>query len=142
MSLEELKNKIRWAGEEAWMKGNLDALEEVYAAELIARRPPLPEIKGLAAVQEYIKDTRSAYSDIHITFEEMIGEGDSIAYRYTWFAKHTGQSASLPIPPTGVQVTLTGCVLVHLEDSKVVVEYDHSDYLGFLQQLGVIPPLG
>lgn len=142
MTIEELKNRIRQAGEQAWMEGNLDALDEVYSDELIARRPPLPEIIGLAATKKYIADTCNAYSNIQIIFDEMIGQGDSIAYRYTWRAKHTGQSASLPIPPTGKQITLTGCVFVHLQNGRVVEEIDHSDYLGFLQQLGVVPPLG
>lgn len=142
MTLEELKNRIRQAGEQAWMEGNLDALDEVYADELIARRTSLPEIIGLAATKKYIADTRNAYSNIQITFDEMIGQGDSIAYRYTWRAKHTGQSTSLPIPPTGKQLTLIGCIFVHIQNGKVVEEIDHSDYLGFLQQLGVVPPLG
>jgi predicted ester cyclase len=142
MTLEELKNRIRQVGEQAWMEGNLDALDEVYADELIACRPPLPEILGLAATKEYMEDTRRASSNIKISFDEMIGEGDTIAYRYTWSAKHTGQSASLPIPPTGKEITLTGCIFVHLENGKVVEEIDHSDYLGFLQQLEVIPHFG
>ena len=72
----------------------------------------------------------------------MVGEGGRIAYRYTWKAKHTGQSPTLPIPPTGKEVTLVGCVVVHIADGKIVEEFEYSDYLGFLQQLGVVPPLG
>jgi len=142
MSLEGLKTKIRWAGEEAWMKGNVDALGEVYAADLVSHRPPLPDVRGLEASKEYIAGARGGYSDIQIVYEEMVGEGNSIAYRYTWRAKHTGQSPTLPIPPTGKEVTLRGCVVVHVANGKVIEEFEYSDYLGFLQQLGVVPPLG
>jgi predicted ester cyclase len=142
MSLEQLKAKIRWAGEEAWLKGNLDALGEVYDADYIFHRPPFPDTKGLEAAKESVAGTRSGYSDIQIAYEEMISEGNSIAYRYTWRAKHTGQSPALPIPPTGKEVTLSGCVVVHIANGKVIEEFEYSDYLGFLQQLGVVPPLG
>ena len=142
MSPEELKNKIRQAGQAAWQTGNLDALGEVYAAEFVGHRSPFPDLKGLEAAKDYIGASRSSYSEIQISYDEMVSEGNSIAYRYTWQAKHTGQSPSLPIPPTGKQVTLTGCVVVHVQNGKVVEEFDCSDYLGFLQQLGVIPPLG
>ena len=142
MSLEEMKAKIRWAGEEMWLKGNLDALDEVYAADYVWHRPPFPDASGLAAVKESVAGTRSAYSDIQIAHKEMVGEGGRIVYRYTWQAKHTGQSPTLPIPPTGKEVVLAGCVVVCIEDGKIVEEFEHSDYLGFLQQLGVIPPLG
>lgn len=142
MSLEELKAKIRWANEEAWLKGNLDAFDEVYAADYIWHRPPFPDANGLEAVKESIAGMRSAYSDIQIGYIEMIGEGNSIAYRYTLQAKHTGQSPNLPIPPTGKEVTLQGCIVAHIANGKIVEEFEYSDYLGFLQQLGVVPPLG
>ena len=142
MSLEEMKAKIRWAGEEAWLEGNLDALDEVYAADYVWHRPPFPDTRGIEAVKESIEGMSSAYSDIQFVYEEMVGEDSSIAYRYTWRAKHTGVSPTMPIPPTGKEVTLVGCVVVHIVDGKIVEEFEHSDYLGFLQQLGVIPPLG
>ena len=122
--------------------GNLDALDEVYAADYVWHRPPFPDTSGIEAVKESIEGMRSAYSDIQIVYEKMIGEDSHIAYRYTWQGKHTGQSPTLPIPPTGKEVTLVGCVVVRIVDGKIVEEFEHSDYLGFLQQLGVIPALG
>ena len=142
MSLEQLKAKIRSAGEAAWLEGNLDALAEVYAADYVWHRPPFPDATGLDAVKASMAGMRTAYSDIQISYTEMVREGNTIAYRYTWQAKHTGQSPTLPIPPTGKEVTLQGCVVVHIADGKIVEEFEYSDYLGFLQQLGVVPPLG
>ena len=142
MSHEELKKKIEWAGKEAWLKGNLDALDEVYADDYVWHRPPLQDLSGLDAVKESMRDMRETYSDLQISYDEMIAEGSSIAYRYTWRGRHTGQSPTLPIPPTDKEVTLAGTVVVHVEDGKIVEEFEFSDYLGFLQQLGVVPPLG
>jgi hypothetical protein len=34
------------------------------------------------------------------------------------------------------------CVVVHIEDGKIVQEFEYADFVGFLQQLGVVPPLG
>ena len=142
MSIEDLKEKIRWAGQEVWMKGNLDAFDEVYAPDYVWHRPPFPDISGLTALKESVAGMRNAYSNLQVTYDEMIGEGNSIAYRYCVQGKHTGESPSLPIPPTGKDVKLVGCILVRIEDGKVVEEFEYSDYLGFLQQLGVVPPLG
>jgi predicted ester cyclase len=142
MNLEEMKAKIRWAGEEAWLKGNIDALGEVYAADYVWRRPPFPDAQGLEAAKESIAGMRTAYTDIQVSYDEMIGEGDSIAYRFTWRGRHTGVSPTLPVPPTNKQVTLVGCVVLHIAEGMVVEELEHSDYLGFLQQIEVIPPLG
>jgi predicted ester cyclase len=142
MSLEEMKAKIRWAGEEAWLKGNLDALDEVYAANYVWHRPPFPDTSGIEAVKESIEGMRSAYSDLQVVYEQMVGEGSTIAYQYSIRAKHTGVSPTMPIPPTGKEVALVGCVVVRIEEGKIIEEFEHSDSLGFLQQLGVVPPLG
>jgi steroid delta-isomerase-like uncharacterized protein len=142
MSAEEFEAKIRWAGEEAWLKGNLNALNEVYAADYIYHRPPFPDAEGLEANKQYMAGVRTAYTDIQVTYDEWVAEGNAIAYRWTWRAKHTGQSPSLPIPPTGKEVVLRGCTVVHLKDGKVIEEFEYGDYLGFLQQLGIIPSLG
>jgi len=142
MPLTELKAKIQHAGEEAWYKGNVDALDEAYAAGYISHAPPFPDRNGLEVVKQYVATTRLAYSDIQATYTDWIAEGDLIAYRYTMRMKHTGVSPSLPIPPTGKEVTLEGCVVVRVENGKVIEEWEYSDYLGYLQQLGVVPPLG
>jgi predicted ester cyclase len=142
MSLEELKTKIYQVNEQVWLKGNLDALDEIYAAGCVLHSPPLPDVQGLEALKEHIAGIRSAYSDAQLDYDEMIGEEDRIVYRYTWRAKHTGQSPTLPIPPTGNEVGMEKCVVVRTQDNKIVEEFEYADYLGFLQQLGVVPPLG
>lgn len=142
MSLEAIKQKIEWAGKEAWLKGNLDALDEVYANDYVWHRPPFPDANGITAVKESISSMREAYTELEISYDEMVAEGNSIAYRYNFHGRHTGQSPTLPIPPTGKEVTLVGSVVVHIAEGKIVEEFEYSDYLGFLQQLGVAPPLG
>ena len=142
MAKKKMKRKIELAGKEAWLKGNLDALDDVYAVDYVWHRPPFPDASGLSASKDSISSMREAYSDLEISYDEMVAEGNSIAYQYTFRGRHTGQSPTLPIPPTGKEVTLVGTVLVHIVDGKIVEEFEHSDYLGFLQQLGVVPPLG
>jgi len=125
-----------------WLKGNLEALDEVYGADCVLHSPPLPDVQGLEALKEHIAGICSAYSDVHLAYAETVAEGDRIAYRYTWRARHTGQSPTLPIPPTGNEVGMEKCVVVTIADGRIVEEFEYADYLGFLQQLGVVPPLG
>jgi hypothetical protein len=41
--------------DEAWNKGNLDALDEVYSPNLVYHQPPFPDFVGLAAYKKYIR---------------------------------------------------------------------------------------
>jgi len=106
------------------------------------RTPPLAVFQSLEEEKRSIAGTLTAYSESHITVHEMVMEGDLTAFRWTWQAKHTGQSPDLPIPPTGKEVTLVGCNVSRWAGGKIMEEREFSDYLGFLMQLGVIPPLG
>jgi len=138
----EFADRMRWALEEAWRKGNMDVLGEVYAVGCVAHKPPYPDLNGLEANKHYVAVHRLAYSDIRIALPEWIAEGDTIAFRYAFCMKHTNVSPVLPGPPTGREVTLQGCGVVHIKDDKIIEEWAYSDFLGFLQQLGVLPSLG
>ena len=54
MSLKEFKAKYRWAVEEAYYKGNVDALDKLYVPDVIIHQPPFSDIKGLGAYKQYI----------------------------------------------------------------------------------------
>ncbi|NIM11618.1 MAG: DUF4440 domain-containing protein [Candidatus Aminicenantes bacterium] len=139
---EKMKTAGRRIIEEAWNKGNFDVLDEFLAADYVYHIPPLPDVKGIEAYKQRIKEYRSAYPDLQITINEIIVEGDISALRWTLKGTHTGQFPSIPIPPTGKQVEFTGCDLAYWKDGKIVEDWNHADFLGYMQQLGfkLIPP--
>jgi steroid delta-isomerase-like uncharacterized protein len=60
----------------------------------------------------------AALSDLRVTIEEMIAEGDRVAVRATWRGVHTGVFRGAE--PTGKPVTFTGMVFWRLRDGRVV----------------------
>lgn len=138
----ELKERFRFALEAGWNDGNLDAWDEFYEAGYVHHRPPMAVFDSLAAEKESVAGTLAAFSNSRITIHDMVFEGDVSAVRWTWRARHTGQSPALGIPPTDKDVTLVGCNVSYWKNGKIYEEWEYSDYLGMLMQLGVIPPLG
>jgi len=138
---KELKDKLHRAFDEGWNKGNTATMYELCAANFVHHRPPLPAIENLEAEKQDIESTFMAFSDIEFMIHEMVMEGSTAVMRWTWRAKHTGQSPDLLIPPTGNEVTMEGCSVIHLIKGKIIEEWEYADYLGFFTQLGVIPPL-
>jgi predicted ester cyclase len=43
--------------------------------------------------------------------------------------------------PAGKQIEVTGISIDHIKDRKIVERLVSSDWLGMMQQLGLIPPL-
>ena len=141
MATKESMAKVRWALEEAWCKGNVDALDQISAPDIVEHAYPFPDTKGLQAVKQSFLAFTAGFSDIHIDWEEMISEGDTIAGRYTARMKHTGANPMFPVPPTGREIVAKGCLFGHQKNGKDVEVFEYDDWLGFLQQLGIVPPM-
>lgn len=142
MSSEELKATFNRAVSAAYNQGEVDKLDEIYAQEFVYHRPPFPDAVDLKAYKQTILDLRQAFTEVKLTFDQMIVEGDTISTRWTWQGKHTGQSPSFPFPATGKQVKINGVAMSNVKNGKATEEWNSVDWLGFLQQLGIIPPLG
>ena len=133
--------KIRWALEEA-TKGNVDALDQIHDPNIVYHLYPFPDDKGLQVEKQGRLAAWKGLSDIHVDWEEMISEGNTIAARYTVRAKHTGVNPQFPVLPTGKEVVFKGCFFAHQNNGKTVEAFEYDDWLGFLQQLGVVQMIG
>jgi predicted ester cyclase len=71
--------------------------------------------------------------------EDMIAEGDKVAYRCTFRGTHQGEF--MGIPPTGKVVTYTCIYIDRFAGGKWVEEWGSIDLLGLMQQLGAIPQM-
>jgi predicted ester cyclase len=45
------------------------------------------------------------------------------------------------VPPTGRPITITGIAISRVRDGKIVEEWEVSDVLGLLRQIGGLPAL-
>lgn len=139
MTLQDFMGKGRIAADEAYTKGNLQPAEEIYESDFIMHSPPFPDSQGFEAFKQTVAAVRQAYSNIRLEINDMIGENNTVALRFTLSMKHTGVSPRAPIPPTGKDVVLQGSIFFHLKDNKVIEGWWYHDYLGLFQQLGVAP---
>jgi predicted ester cyclase len=83
---------------------------------------------------------RSVFPDLRFALEDVIAEGDTVAWRIT--ARGTHQGALMGIPPTGKPVAISALVISHFVDSKWAEDWVNIDTLGMLQQIGAIPAPG
>lgn len=137
---EEIKAIIRRVFGEIYNQGHLDVADEVFAAEYIWHNVSGPDVHGSEGMKRHVAMVRNAFPDIHVTTEDMIAEGDRVASRWTIVGTHKGEFVG--IPPTGVQVMFTGILISRISNGKIVEDWENSDVLGMLQQLGVIPSPG
>ncbi|GIK43546.1 MAG: hypothetical protein BroJett011_73790 [Chloroflexota bacterium] len=140
MSLVENKAIVRRGWEEIWNKGNLTIAPEHYALTYVSHMPGNPDMYGPEGHNQLVTMYRTAFPDLHFTVEDQIAEGDKVVNRVTARGTHLGEFRG--IPPTGKPITVTGITIDRIAGGKLVESWASWDFLGLLQQLGVVPKSG
>lgn len=132
MSSEENVNLVLRFWNEVWNKGNLELLEELFAADQISGR------------RFFISRTHQAFSNGLVTIEDVIANDDKVVVRYSWRAVHTGvwevelEGIAMNVPPTGKQVWDRGIAIFQVRDGKIINGWSEWTKLELAQQLGVV----
>ncbi len=135
MNPEQNKALIRYFYEEVWNKGNLNAADEVFAAEYVRHDlRPGNALPGPEGQKRIAGDFRAAFPDLHMQVDVMIAEDDLVMARWTTIGTNTGAWGS--VPATGKQVKFSGVNIFRIANGKVVEIWNHRDDLGVMQQLG------
>ncbi len=98
---------------------------------------------------EGVPPTREGYREIHegyveafpdheIEPETMIAEGDLVATRWRVTGTHEGPLHVGDIPATGRRVEITGITINRVEDGQIVEQWEQTDVMGLMAQLGVL----
>ncbi|MCB9134478.1 MAG: ester cyclase [Anaerolineales bacterium] len=76
-------------------------------------------------------------TEMDMDFLRVIAEGDIVAVDYTNAMTHTGEFYG--IPATGKRVFATGQFMREVKNGKVMAEWQTTNALGLMAQLGAIP---
>ena len=141
MSAEKNKAIVSRYREQVFNEGDLAAVGQYLAPDYVRHDPGTPaEVRGPDGVKQLGAAFRTGFPDIHLTAQDEIAEGDKVVQRLTCTGTHKG--VFMGIPPTGKQIAVTVIEIFRLVDGKIAEQWVEADYLGLMQQLGVIPPLG
>jgi steroid delta-isomerase-like uncharacterized protein len=120
---------------ELYNSGNLAIADEVIAADFVDHTRPEDQ-PGTSGVKRMVASFRAAFPDAAASVEQMVSEGDTVAFRFTIRGTHRGMFGSLA--PTEKRILLTGMDFVRVHDGKIVELWNNQDTLGLLRQLGAI----
>jgi hypothetical protein len=125
--MQDNKLVVRTLWEQGISAGKIGLLRELLAPDY--DRAPLE--KAIAELHE-------GFPDIHYTVEDLVGDGDRVAIRWSWSGTHTHQFRAFPA--TNKAVRDTGFAICTLRDGRITQIAMQTDRLGFLQQIDLLPP--
>ena len=139
MSTEANKAVVR-RYREAHNTNNLALLDDVLAPTLVAHEmlPNVPQtLEGAKMVHQ---GTLAVFPDLQLHTDALFAEDDKVVEQWTMRAHHTGAPFFIGnVPPSGNAVEVIGITTYRIADGKIVETWSNMDFVGVLQQVGVIP---
>lgn len=116
---------------------NLDALDEVMAADVVDHNAMPGQPAGIAGVKMDLAGYFAAFSDIQIEVEQMLVSGDYVTVRQVARGVHDGNF--LGLPATGKPVVIQSHDIGRVENGRIVEVWHVEDLLNTLFQIGAFP---
>ena len=132
MSEEQNKAVVRRFFEEVWNQGKEDVIDEIFAPTVVFNGQSITR----EALKRGLAGRRTAFSDIHVTVEDQVAEGEKVSTRRTWRATHRGPYRG--VAATGKRVTWTQISVVRFSQGRIVEDWAVADEVGILQQIGAL----
>jgi steroid delta-isomerase-like uncharacterized protein len=132
---EANKTAMRDFFERVYNRGEIAFLDELTSPEFVShdRGNPTSDRDG---VKQIVGAIKSAFPDVVFTADDVIGEDDRVAARFTMRGTQTGEF--MGVPPTNKAIVVTGIDIVRFEGGKAVEHWHEWSGMELLQQLGVL----
>jgi len=101
------------------------AVDEFMAADYVEHPRPSTLPPGTEGLKQLIAAYRTAFPDLKMSLDDIFGEGEMVAFRWSVSGTHLGDW--LGIPPTGNHITATGITIFRIAGGKVVESWTSID---------------
>ena len=130
---EDNKATVRACFENA-SQGNFDVIDQIVSADYVLHPE---EVRGPDGLKQMVEGYRNALSGLRVTIDQQFAEGDHVATRFTVRGTHDGDL--MGTPPTGKDVAFTGITISRCNEGRIEEEWEITDMLGLLGQVGALP---
>ena len=133
---EDTKAVVRRFIDEIFVEMNADAVDELLTDDFTPHTWAATG-SGTDDLKAAIGRVSGALSDVSMTVDEIIAEGDLVAVRLTASATQTGEFMKLP--PSGKRYEIGEIHIFRIRDGRVAEHWHQADLLGMMRQLGAMP---
>jgi predicted ester cyclase len=134
ISPDEINGLLRRYISEVWDKADPTRVDEFLAPNYRRHLTPSTEPLTLAGQTKLLAGFRAAFPDVRLTLEDVVVQGDRVAFRSTMRGTHQGTFQG--IAPTGKQVEVSLLDLIRIENGRFAEQWGGPNVLDLLQQLG------
>lgn len=112
-------------------------IDEIVAPDVLFHTPAPMDATGPQALKQVWTVLRRAFPDLHVAVEDVIADGDKLAFRNTVTGTHRGDYRGLP--PTGKSVKYDEIFIFRFAEGRIAEIWGVVDLLSQMRQLGATP---
>ncbi|MBN1836794.1 MAG: ester cyclase [Spirochaetales bacterium] len=134
MTGEDNKGVVRRVIEEAFNRGRVETLDELFTADYREHQFGMP--RNIEGFKASVLALRAAFPDLRLTIEEMSAENDAVWVRMTARGTHGGEFMGLP--PTARKIEVAVFDMCRLEKGRITDHWGVPDRFAIMQQIGAL----
>lgn len=138
--MNEMNKEVALNLSRAIMMGQWGQVETLLADDFLYIGDDKPAINKAQYIGFMKNMLCAAMTQMDMQFLRVVAEGDLVAVDYTNDMTHSG--SFFGIPATGKRVHATGQFIREVKNGKVCAEWQTTNAMGLMQQLGVVPTQG
>jgi predicted ester cyclase len=131
----ELARRFR---EDLWNTGDLAIADAIIApgCQVHARVPLTTDfVRGPDALRQLVLFYHLAFTEISMTIDDLIAEGDLVATRWTGRGRHRGELLALPAAAAGAEIVTSGIDFLRCAGGQIVEGWVSWDVLSLVERL-------
>jgi len=136
VSNDENKMLVRRYYEDVVSTGAVDEVPRFISPDYVEVHDNKRYSIGLEGVREHIRGVRQTYSDLRLTVDQQIAEGEWVVTRVTMRGTHRGEWQG--IKPTGKPVEVTAVNIDRVVGGRIVEHGGAANLLGPLLEIGAV----
>lgn len=136
--MSDAKAFVRDLFDDVVNRRQVDKAEEYFATDFVDHGPS-GDLHGIDAFKAMLTVWLGAFSDLRCEVDNVIQEGDLLAWTVHTTGTHTGDG--LGFPATGRRIDTLSANIGRIRDGRAVEHWSEQGMLPMLVQLGVIPEM-
>lgn len=125
---------VRDMEEDLFNRRDLTAVDRYVSPAYTLRTAGVGAPAGRETIKAYIAAYLGGFPDLHISIDQLLAVGDKVIGLFTFTGTHKGDLFG--VAPTGKTISVRQIAIYRLESGQVIDEWEISDQLGLLEQIG------
>lgn len=141
-AIDDPKQLINRFVGELWNECRLEVADAIFSDDCVTHQlqsgmPAGAVVREPQAIKEHVTAWIASFPDLRFSIEQMLSEGDRVVMQLLVEGTHRGPW--LGIPARGKKMQIRMFTIHRIAQDKIVEDWVLVEFLGVLQQLGVVP---